>query len=145
MVFPRTFHDCGRVNRGTGSLDAGYHRFDPFAADSGAIIGTAVSGTFLWLLGLMNIVIVLGIYHNGLPDSHLRSGRARFQSALENPGQAWLSQSILFPAFQNSEAAVAHLSHWCSLWTGIRYCQRDHPNSNKRGGREFFLPQSHSG
>ena len=28
----------------------------------GAIIGTAISGTFLWLIGLINVVIVLGIY-----------------------------------------------------------------------------------
>jgi nickel/cobalt transporter (NiCoT) family protein len=34
----------------------------PLLQSSGAIIGTAVSGTFLWLLGLVNIVIVLGIY-----------------------------------------------------------------------------------
>jgi nickel/cobalt transporter (NiCoT) family protein len=34
----------------------------PILQSSGAIIGTAVSGTFLWLLGLINVVIVLGIY-----------------------------------------------------------------------------------
>ncbi len=34
----------------------------PLLQSSGAIIGTAISGTFLWLLGLVNIVIVLGIY-----------------------------------------------------------------------------------
>jgi high-affinity nickel-transport protein len=34
----------------------------PLLQSSGAIIGTAVSGTFLWLLGLVNVVIVLGIY-----------------------------------------------------------------------------------
>ena len=44
----------------------------PLLQSSGAIIGTAVSGTFLWLLGLINIVIVLGIYRN---YSQLRSGK----------------------------------------------------------------------
>jgi nickel/cobalt transporter (NiCoT) family protein len=44
----------------------------PLLLSSGAIIGTAVSGTFLWLLGLVNIVIVLGIYRI---YSQLRSGK----------------------------------------------------------------------
>ena len=34
----------------------------PILQSTGAIIGTAVSGTFLWLIGLINVVIVLGIY-----------------------------------------------------------------------------------
>ena len=34
----------------------------PALQSAGAIIGTAVSGTFLWLIGLINVVIVLGIY-----------------------------------------------------------------------------------
>ena len=34
----------------------------PALQSSGAILGTAISGTFLWLLGLVNVVIVLGIY-----------------------------------------------------------------------------------
>ncbi len=34
----------------------------PAFQSAGAIIGTAVSGTFLWLIGLINVVIVFGIY-----------------------------------------------------------------------------------
>jgi nickel/cobalt transporter (NiCoT) family protein len=34
----------------------------PSLQSSGAVIGTAVSGTFLWLIGLINVVIVFGIY-----------------------------------------------------------------------------------
>ena len=43
----------------------------PLLQSSGALIGTAVSGTFLWLLGLVNVVIVLGIYR---VFKQLRSG-----------------------------------------------------------------------
>ena len=34
----------------------------PALASGGAIIGTTVSGIFLWLMGIVNLVIVLGIY-----------------------------------------------------------------------------------
>jgi nickel/cobalt transporter (NiCoT) family protein len=34
----------------------------PALQSMGAVVGTAVSGTFLWLIGLINVVIVLGIY-----------------------------------------------------------------------------------
>jgi len=34
----------------------------PALQSAGAIIGTTVSGTFLWLIGLINVVIVFGIY-----------------------------------------------------------------------------------
>jgi nickel/cobalt transporter (NiCoT) family protein len=52
----------------------------PLLESSGAIIGTAVSGTFLWLLGLVNIVIVLGIYRI---YKQLRSGELN-QSQLDD-------------------------------------------------------------
>lgn len=34
----------------------------PGLASTGAIIGTTISGTFLWLIGLVNVIIVLGLY-----------------------------------------------------------------------------------
>lgn len=34
----------------------------PALQSAGAIVGTTLSGTFLWLIGLVNVVIVLGIY-----------------------------------------------------------------------------------
>lgn len=44
----------------------------PALQNSGAIIGTAVSGAFLWMIGLMNLAIAVGIY--GIYKG-LRSGR----------------------------------------------------------------------
>ena len=34
----------------------------PALQANGAVIGTAISGTFLWIIGLMNVAIALGIY-----------------------------------------------------------------------------------
>ena len=46
--------------------------------NTGVIIGTAVSGTFLWLIGLINVVIVLGIYKI---YKQLRTGQLKFRTA----------------------------------------------------------------
>lgn len=52
----------------------------PALASGGAIIGTTVSGVFLWLMGIVNLVIVLGIYriYKVMKQGHLD------QSELEN-------------------------------------------------------------
>ncbi len=52
----------------------------PLLQSAGSIIGTTVSGTFLWLIGIINVVIVLGIYRifSGLKEGKLN------QSQLEN-------------------------------------------------------------
>ena len=34
----------------------------PFLQVAGALLGTSVSGVFLWLMGLMNLTIVIGLY-----------------------------------------------------------------------------------
>ena len=34
----------------------------PFLQSTGAVLGTAISGTFLWLIGLMNLAIVFSLY-----------------------------------------------------------------------------------
>jgi nickel/cobalt transporter (NiCoT) family protein len=52
----------------------------PALQSTGEIIGTAVSGTFLWLIGLINIVIVLGIYRI---YRQLRSGELNSQQLEE--------------------------------------------------------------
>jgi len=52
----------------------------PFLANGGAIIGTTVSGVFLWLMGIVNLVIVLGIYRI---YKVMKQGRLE-QSELEN-------------------------------------------------------------
>lgn len=44
-------------------------RYTPSLAVSGSLVGTMISGTFLWLIGLVNVVIVLEIY------KQLRTGR----------------------------------------------------------------------
>ncbi len=44
----------------------------PALQNTGAIIGTAVSGTFLFIIGLINVIIVLGIYKI---YKELRTGR----------------------------------------------------------------------
>ena len=52
----------------------------PALQNIGALVGTTVSGIFLWLIGLVNVVIVLGIYRI---FRGLREGRVN-QSELEN-------------------------------------------------------------
>ncbi len=47
---------------------------------SGAMIGTAISGVFLWIIGLVNVVIVVGIYK---VYSELRTGKLS-SAQLEN-------------------------------------------------------------
>ena len=34
----------------------------PFIQDAGAVLGTAISGAFLWLIGLMNLVVAVSLY-----------------------------------------------------------------------------------
>ena len=58
----------------------------PVLQSNGAIIGTAVSGIFLWLMGLVNVVIVLGIYRiwKGMKKGEL--DQEELDSLLENRG-----------------------------------------------------------
>lgn len=58
----------------------------PDLQNVGALVGTSVSGVFLWLIGLINIVIVLGIYR---VFRSLREGRldqAELENLLDNRG-----------------------------------------------------------
>ncbi len=52
----------------------------PALHNGGALVGTAVSGVFLWLMGLVNLLIVFGIYRI---FKSLRQGRLN-QSELDN-------------------------------------------------------------
>ena len=47
----------------------------PMLQSVGAVIGTAVSGTFLWIIGLLNVIIAAGIYriYKGLRVGKLNS------------------------------------------------------------------------
>lgn len=58
----------------------------PILKSSGTVIGSAVSGGFLFLIGLINVLIVLGIYRTfkSLRAGHLNE--AELQNLLENRG-----------------------------------------------------------
>ncbi len=58
----------------------------PALQTNGAIIGTAVSGVFLWLMGLVNVVIVIGIYRiwKGMKRGEL--DHEQLENLLENRG-----------------------------------------------------------
>ncbi len=58
----------------------------PALRSNGAIIGTSVSGVFLWLIGIVNILIVLGIYRiwKGMRKGEL--DREELENLLEQRG-----------------------------------------------------------
>ena len=58
----------------------------PALQSAGTIIGTAVSGTFLWILGLINVIVAVGIYkiYNGLRAGKLNTNQ--LQELLNNRG-----------------------------------------------------------
>ena len=58
----------------------------PALRSSGAIIGTTVSGIFLFLIGLINIVIVLGIYRVFTTLKQGKMNESELDSLLENRG-----------------------------------------------------------
>jgi high-affinity nickel-transport protein len=58
----------------------------PFLENAGAVVGSMISGVFLWLIGLVNLVIVFGVY--GI-FKELRKGRLdqeALDGLLENRG-----------------------------------------------------------
>src|SRR5207244_11492798 len=58
----------------------------PALRSSGAIIGTTVSGIFLFLIGLINVVIVLGIYRVFTTLKQGKMNESELDSLLENRG-----------------------------------------------------------
>ncbi len=58
----------------------------PFLQVAGALLGTTVSGVFLWLMGLMNLTIVIGLYRmfRGLKDGEL--SRPELEEMLDKRG-----------------------------------------------------------
>src|SRR2546428_9574927 len=58
----------------------------PFLQVAGALVGTTVSGVFLWLIGLMNVTIVIGLYKifRGLRDGEL--SRPELEEMLDRRG-----------------------------------------------------------
>jgi high-affinity nickel-transport protein len=58
----------------------------PVLQSSGAVIGTTVSGIFLWLIGIMNMVIVLNIYRIFKETKRGNMNQNELESLLNNRG-----------------------------------------------------------
>ncbi len=58
----------------------------PILESGGAIIGTTVSGIFLWLIGIVNMVIVLSIYRIFRELRNGKLNQAELESLLDNRG-----------------------------------------------------------
>ena len=58
----------------------------PALRSSGAIIGTTVSGVFLFIIGLINVIIVLGIYRVFTTLKQGKMNESELDSLLENRG-----------------------------------------------------------
>jgi high-affinity nickel-transport protein len=58
----------------------------PAIQNAGTIIGTIVSGSFLWIIGLINAVILFGIYKIFLTLKQGRLNQAELESLLQNRG-----------------------------------------------------------
>src|SRR5579864_7800502 len=53
---------------------------------AGATVGTLVSGSFLWIIGLINVVIVLGIYRIFQSMKHGKLDQTQLDNLMENRG-----------------------------------------------------------
>ena len=58
----------------------------PILESGGAIIGTTVSGVFLWLMGIVNLVIVLNIYRIFKELKNGKLNQTELESLLDNRG-----------------------------------------------------------
>jgi high-affinity nickel-transport protein len=58
----------------------------PVLQSGGAIVGTMVSGVFLWIMGLVNLIIVLGIYTTFKDLRHGRLNETELEKLLDNRG-----------------------------------------------------------
>jgi high-affinity nickel-transport protein len=58
----------------------------PALQSTGAILGTLVSGSFLWIIGLINAIIVLGVYRIFQTVKHERLDQAELDNLLESRG-----------------------------------------------------------
>jgi len=58
----------------------------PALEGGGAVVGTTVSGVFLWLMGIVNIIIVLSIYRTFKELKHHRLNQAELERLLDNRG-----------------------------------------------------------
>ncbi len=58
----------------------------PFLRGTGAVLGTAISWAFLWLIGLINLAIVFGLYRAFRGMKRNESGDEAYQKLLEARG-----------------------------------------------------------
>jgi len=58
----------------------------PALQSGGAVIGTMVSGVFLWLIGIVNMIIVLSIYHIFKELKKGKLNQTELESLLDNRG-----------------------------------------------------------
>jgi high-affinity nickel-transport protein len=58
----------------------------PQLQNVGGVIGTTVSGTFLWVIGLVNVIIVLGVYRIFQSLRHGHMEQAELDNLLESRG-----------------------------------------------------------
>src|SRR5260370_17465275 len=91
---------------GGGSIIFGVHGTNavkaqiPALRSNGAIIGTTVSGIFLFLIGIINVVIVLGIYRMFTTLKQGKMNESERESLLENRGFLNRSFKGLFKIFR---------------------------------------------
>jgi high-affinity nickel-transport protein len=58
----------------------------PSLESFGSIVGTAISGSFLWLIGLINVTIIFGIYRTFRETQRGKIDQAKFEKLLEQRG-----------------------------------------------------------
>lgn len=58
----------------------------PLLQEAGSVVGTLVSGGFLWLIGLVNVVIVLGVYRAFKTMKEGKLKQAELDSMMERQG-----------------------------------------------------------
>lgn len=84
----------------------------PFLQSTGAVLGTVISGTFLWVIGLMNIAIVFGLY------GVFRGLRSRDNSSPEYE-QMLDSRGFMSRYFSSLFRLVSQ--PWKAYWIGLLF------------------------
>ena len=85
----------------------------PFLQSAGAALGTAISGTFLWLIGLMNLAIVFGLY------SVFRGLRGRDPSGSQEYEQMLDSRGFMSRYFRSLFRLISQ--PWKAYWIGLLF------------------------
>jgi len=88
----------------------------PALQSAGNIIGTVISGGFLWVIGIVNAVIVLSVYRM---FKEMRRGKMR-QDELEREmvDRSFMSRYFR-PHIQNSKGIMADLPYRGPFWVGV--------------------------